>query len=215
MKFYYPIFGIFVIFVLWQAYERKKADKLSAKASEDFWQRESDANNVRRKPLDNEDYITIPDEILVETLLPDYQNLSDEESVKELSSINDTLASLKDKRILNLTGLTSTDIKEAYGVANLNTVSEYDDNYTLLVKTIARYGELLVSLNCQNQATVVLEFGIDILTDITVNYKLLVGFYTESGQTEKIEHLKEVANKLNSLNKNVILDILKSSSISG
>ena len=89
MKFYYPIFGIFVIFVLWQAYERKKADKLSAKASEDFWQRESDANNVRRKPLDNEDYITIPDEILVETLLPDYQNLSDEESVKELSSIND------------------------------------------------------------------------------------------------------------------------------
>ena len=215
MKFYYPIFGIFVIFVLWQAYERKKADKLSAKASEDFWQRESDANNVRRKPLDNEDYITIPDEILVETLLPDYQNLSDEESVKELSSINDTLASLKDKRILNLTGLTSTDIKEAYGVANLNTVSEYDDNYTLLVKTIARYCEILVSLNCQNQATVVLEFGIDILTDITVNYKLLVGLYTESGQTEKIEHLKEVANKLNSLNKNVILDILKSSSISG
>lgn len=214
MNFYYPIFGLFVIFTIWQAYERKKADKVSRKSSDDFWQRESDANTVRKKPLDNEDYIIIPDEIFVESLVPDYKKINDDDAVKELDSINNTLASLKDKRILNLTGLTATDIKEMYGVANLNIVSEYDDNYTLLVKNIARYGELLLSLNYQTEATKVLEFGIDSLTDITTNYKLLVGLYIENGQADKIEHLTEVANSLNSLNKNVILDILKASSIS-
>lgn len=214
MNFYYPIFGLFVIFTIWQAYERKKSDKVSRKSSDDFWQRESDANTVRKKPLDNEDYIIIPDEIFVESLVPDYKKINDDDAVKELDSINNTLASLKDKRILNLTGLTATDIKEMYGVANLNIVSEYDDNYTLLVKNIARYGELLLSLNYQTEATKVLEFGIDSLTDITTNYKLLVGLYIENGQADKIEHLTEVANSLNSLNKNVILDILKASSIS-
>lgn len=68
MKFYYPIFGLFLIFILWQAYERKKSDRKNREASDSFWQKEADANSVRKQSLDNEHYITIPENLLINNL---------------------------------------------------------------------------------------------------------------------------------------------------
>lgn len=207
MNFYYPIFGLFLIFVAWQAYERSKATRESAKASADFWQRETDANSVRRKPLDQEDYITISDELLLNNLCADAPNeiLSDE----LLISYSETLNSLMDKRILNLTGMTTTDIKMAYGVANLNEVTEYDENYTKMIQNIASYGTRLMDLNMNDEAIKVFEFGIDSLTDISTNYKHLAKLYISKNEPEKIHKLIETAEKLDSLMKASIIETLK------
>lgn len=202
MKFYYPIFGLFLIFVLWQAYERKKSDRKSQEASDSFWQKEADANNVRKQPLDNEHYITIPENLFIDNL---WENHPNDETLMELS---DTLYSLKDKRILNLTGMTSTDLKLKYGVANLNEVTTYDDNFTLMVKTIALYGEKLMELQNNDAAILVFQFGIDSLTDISSNYKYLAQLYKSNGEIEKIDSLIETANKLDSLMKNSIINTL-------
>lgn len=131
MNYYYPIFGLFLIFVAWQAYERNKSTKQSKAASDDFWTRESEANSIRKANLDNENYITLTDDMLIENLWPDYA--VDE----ELSRCSEILKTLMNKRILNLAGMTTTDIKLKYGVANLNELSTYDDNYTLMVQTLA------------------------------------------------------------------------------
>lgn len=200
---FFPIFSIFIVFIIWFTYERKKSDRLSKKNKDDFWQKEIDANNVRKQPLDTLDYITIDDKMLINNL---WSNHPDD---TELVNLSETLSSLKEKRILNLTGMTSTDIKLTYGVANLNEVASYDDNFTTYCKTIYAYGQRLADLENRDAAIFILEAGIDSLTDISGNYKLLAKLYIEKGTPEKITNLIDKASQLDSLMKNSIISALK------
>ena len=196
------IFLLFVIFVVWFAYERSKATRIEKSRKNEFWERENESNNTRRKNLDSLDYITIPDSLLLANLssaLPEDD---------ELTRCNDVLLSLKDKRIFNLTGKTTTDIKLMYGPANLEQLDEYDSNFTLFTKTIYAYGEQLHKLGFDDEAMKVLRFGIDSLSDISGNYKLLATLYVKYNQPEKVAELKEIAGGLDSLMKNTILHSL-------
>ena len=204
MNYIFPIFGCFLIFLAWFNYERKKASKLDKKKEEDFWQRETDANSVRRVPLDSLNYIKVPDSILLPSLSA--KNTDDEALLK----CNDELISLQDKRCFNLTGMTTTDIKMSYGPANVDALDEYDTNYIHLVKTIYEFGTRLTELDFIDDGIKVLEFGIDSLTDISGNYKLLADLYVKKNQPEKLNYLLETAEKLDSLNKNSIVAYVKS-----
>jgi hypothetical protein len=104
--------------------------------------------------------------------------------------------------------MTATDIKMEYGPANLAKLDEYDQNFTLFAQTIYAYGERLHTLGFDHEAMRVLRFGIDSLSDISGNYKLLATLYINYGQTNKISELKEAATKLNSLLKNSIIKYL-------
>lgn len=204
MKYYFPIFGCFLIFIAWFTYERNKTSKLQKKREEDFWQRETDANNVRRVPLDSLTYIKVPDSILLSSL-----SAKDTDDAT-LLQCNEELINLQDKRIFNLTGMTTTDIKLAYGPANVASLDEYDSNYIHLVKTIYQYGARLIELGLIDDGIKVLEFGIDSLTDISGNYKLLADLYVKKNQTDKLGYLLETAQNLDSLNKNSIITYIKS-----
>lgn len=204
MGYFFPVFFIlFVIFIAWAAFERKKSSRTDDERRDQFWQRESDANSVRRKPLDELPYVTIPNWILLSDLS---SSLPADDA--ELNRCNEVLISLKDQRILNLTGMTSTDIKMSYGAANLTQLDEYDQNFTLFAQTVYAYGDRLHNLSFDHEAMKVLRFGIDSLSDISGNYKLLATLYAKYGQREKISELKETAEKLNSLMKNSIIRFL-------
>ena len=82
MQFYYPIFGLFLIFVIWLAYERAKATKTQQKQTADFWERESAANNTRKKSLDDLSYITIPDDIFLDSVNESYNLCLDDQVLK-------------------------------------------------------------------------------------------------------------------------------------
>lgn len=192
-------FALFLIFLVWFAYERTKATHIEKSKKDEFWLRENEANNTRRKNLDSLEYIVIPDDILLANLSPALP------ADDELKRCNDILISLKEKRIFNLTGKTSTDIKLMYGPANLSQLDEYDSNFTLFSQTIYAYGEQLHKLGFDDEAMKVLRFGIDSLSDISGNYKLLATLYTKYNQPEKVEELKKIAGGLDSLMKNAIL----------
>ncbi len=203
MDFYYPIFFLFVIFLAWYAVKRSQVTKQEKQRREQFWQRETDANSVRRKSLDDLAYVKIPNYLL----LPDLSSRVPADD-PELMRCSDILQDLSGKRILNLTGKTTTDIKFMYGVANLAELDEYDSNFTLFAQTIYAYGDRLQSLGFDNEAITVLRFGIDSLSDISGNYKLLATLYAKYNQYDKIQELKIVAEKLDSLMKNSILRTL-------
>ncbi len=203
MDFYYPIFFLFVIFLAWYAVKRSQVTKQEKQRREQFWQRETDANSVRRKSLDDLAYVKIPNYLL----LPDLSSRVPADD-PELMRCSDILRDLSGKRILNLTGKTTTDIKFMYGVANLAELDEYDSNFTLFAQTIYAYGDRLQSLGFDNEAITVLRFGIDSLSDISGNYKLLATLYAKYNQYDKIQELKVVAEKLDSLMKNSILRTL-------
>ena len=201
---YFPIFFLLALtFTAWLAFERIKSSKQDEERVRAFWQRENDANNTRRKNLDTITYIKVPNWITLDALSSSLP--TDDE---ELNRCNDILNSLMSQRILNLTGMTSTDIKLEYGPANLAKLDEYDQNFTLFAQTIYAYGERLHTLGFDHEAMRVLRFGIDSLSDISGNYKLLATLYIKYGQGDKIPELKETAIKLNSLLKNSIIKYL-------
>ena len=204
MNGYFPMFFLLaLVFTAWLAFERIKSSKQDDERVRAFWEREREADGTRKKNLDTISYIKVPNWITLDSLSSSLP--TDDE---ELNRCNDILNSLMSQRILNLTGMTTTDIKLEYGPANINKVDEYDQNFTLFAQTIYAYGERLHTLGFDHEAMRVLRFGIDSLSDISGNYKLLATLYLKYGQQDKIPELKETAANLNSLLKNSIIKYL-------
>lgn len=191
---HFPLFTIFIIFIVWSYYEMHKSTRNDRKTQDDFWNREQTSNNVRRKRIDDSEYITIPDSIL-------NINSSNEDVVKHLASLRE----LKNKKILNLTGKTSTDIKELYGPANLNYVTECDDNFTSMCQVLSSLGTLLKEEGDLAQAAKVLEFAVNSKSDISSTYLALADIYLSTGKSEKIKDLISTASLLDSLMKDSII----------
>ena len=96
---------------------------------------------------------------------------------------------LAGKRLLNLTGKNNTELKEAYGVANLATMQAIGEDFDRLTVILKEYAEGLIAQNQLTDAIRVLEFGVAIGTDISQNYTLLGDCYQALGQTDKIGYL--------------------------
>ena len=117
-----------IILCLEILYHRKKDERESKNARKRFWEKEAEANSVRKKDITFLNYIDIPLESLPfihtdDDELNEYQNI-----VKDLAG----------KRILNLGGISNTDLKLEYGPANLPELMQYDDNYNTLTATLAK-----------------------------------------------------------------------------
>lgn len=192
------LFGIMIIFVIWLQYEIRRSKKLSNKGREDYWELEHQSNLVRRSDISNLAYIEIPINLLP---MSDYEDLT-------IASYRDTIRKLSDKKILNLTGLTNTEVKLKYGTANFNLLSEYDNNYTILVSFLHKWGERLYSQNYVNDAVSVLEFAISCLTDVSKSYKLLATIYIEQKTPEKIDNLITTLAKVKILHKDMVIEEL-------
>ena len=180
-------------------YHRKKDDNRIRKEKQKFWERESEANSVRKKDITFLDYIDVPLQSLPMEPCDD----------EEITEYQDTIRTLSHKRILNLGGQTNTDLKLQYGPANLPELTEYDNNYITLVNTLAKWGSRLISLERPDDAISVLEYGISVKTDVSRNYYLLADQYKKRNQPDKIDALIATAYQLDSIMRKSILSKLR------
>ncbi|MDE6620504.1 MAG: hypothetical protein K2K74_08480 [Lachnospiraceae bacterium] len=194
------IFASFPIICVFFAYALHNAKRKEQDIDREFWDREQRANFTRKKPLDDLNYITIPEELL--TMKPDIMT-------EELKSYLDDLNDLSSSKIVNLTGYTNTDLKLKYGTANINILSDYDFHYTNLVTLLQKLAELLHDSLEDDLAIKVLEFAVSTRTDVSKSYYLLAKLYQEQSTPEKIEQLITQAQSINSLMKDTIVDNLR------
>ena len=192
----FPCFAIFIVFIIWLTYERKKHEKTTIKSEEEFWAREAEANLVRRKPLDDLDYIVVPFDAL--PLQTDLEN-------DKISDAIRIIQTFQDKKAVNLTGLTNTDLKLEYGAPNIRILTEYDQNYTLLIRTLNQWGANLNQDGFEAEARTVYEFAASIRTDISQTYKELSQIYVAHNLTEQLLTLRETADTISSLMRDSIL----------
>jgi hypothetical protein len=190
-----PIFTIsVVVFAIVLKITMNKNERLRADTEADFWEREHQANFTRRQDISTLDYITIP-------LDKFPQNLGTESEKK--------LEELAQAKILNLTGISNTDLKMRYGVANLEVLTEYDNNFTLLVHALADYGKELSDAGRTADARTVLEYAVSIHADSKQIYTTLAGIYRDAGEPEKIAELIVSAESVSGLSRDGILSALK------
>lgn len=187
--------GLFIFFIFLLAYYRKKATRQQETVEADFWNRENEANHTRRQDISGLPYITIPLENFT-------MNICDSSELKELEA---ALADLSTKKVLNLGNQTNTELKLKYGAANLEELSEYEQNFTTLCTTLVSYAECLLKLGFCNEAQTVLEFGISCGSDHSQNYRMLADIYAEQNLAIKLQDLLAKANELNSPMKQAII----------
>ncbi len=200
MKF--PFFASFIIFIVVLTRALHRQNKAAEQKEKSFWERERLANSTRKKPLDNLNYITIPIETFPVTLLSDHETVAEcIRMIRELST----------QKIVNFTGYTNTDLKLEYGTANLPALSSYDQNYTLMVRTLQKWADCLWDAGYREEVLPLLEFAVQTSTDVSRTYYRLAELYRSKGQTERIEALLETAGTLHSANKNVIVRTLRES----
>lgn len=192
----FPFLASFILFIIVLTYILKKSEKAEKNALNEFWEKEQQANQTRKKNLDGLDYVEIPFQYIPKSLL------SDNDAVQDCMK---TLEALGKKKIVNLTGYSNTDLKLQYGTANLTVLSEYDENYTLYARTIYKLARIYYDNGYESNAAILLEKAIESGTDITGNYTLLAEIYQKKGEQEKIKRLIDSAGSLRSITqKNII-----------
>lgn len=179
----------------------RNRSRRSMKESQDaFWEKEQRANRTRKQDISNLDYIQIPLHTFPVGAYAD----------DTLAELEQTLQTLSSRKILNLSGISNTDLKLQYGAANLNILSDCDTDFTTLARTLSAYGEQLAALGHWQDAVTVLEFGIDCKTDISKNYTLLGMLYREHGEQGKLQELTDIVRNSDMLLKDSVLKQLES-----
>ena len=180
-------------------YAIRKARSKNDRADKAFWKREAEANNVRRKSLDDVEYLLVEPDKLPTDVLADDEVVSD--CIKNLRE-------LAEEKIINLTGMTNTDLKLKYGVANLTYLSECDNRYTTLIQTLQKWSEYLWEKGQTDAAVQIMEYEVSIKSDAPSIYRRLASYYSKRGEKEKIQSLIKTVEDMNLITtKSLIADL--------
>ena len=202
----FPFLASFIMLAVILNINMRRVSRKTEEREAQFWERERKSNNVRKKSLENLDYIHIPFD-----LLP-FDTAGDN---PVLQSAEEELRALSEEKIVNFTGITNTDLKLEYGTANITVLTQYDQNYTALVCALQKWGKELYDQGRYEDAAKVLEFSVKTRSDITAPDRILADLYrTKLGLNEdeiakKIDALIPIAKNLNSLSRTTILKILE------
>ena len=166
----------------------------------EFLALERKANLTPRKDISDLPYIKVP----IHELPLDVPTDSEETMERQ-----DTIRSMSNKQILNLTGMTNTELKLKYGAPNINILSSADANYTRLVQAISYLAADYMDHEHIEEARELLEYGVSIGTDSRKAYLMLASIYKEEGHPEKIPDLIKSALSIRSLLRDSIISSLE------
>lgn len=174
------IFILFVITLGILSYLRRKAEKAEAEKAEAFWSRERKANMTHKKDLTQLNYITIPASLLT----------APEDADAETASCYECLRSLAGQDIVNFSGRTNTDLKLAYGTANLPLLTEMGDRYDTMLITLTTLGKKLMEQDRDLEAIDALSFAVQCGSDISQQYVMLASLYKKHGLEAELSKLR-------------------------
>lgn len=189
-----------IIIAAFVALTRIRQRNSQQKTEKAFWTKEREANSVRRKSLESLAYIQIPLEQFPFDLMTDHPEVMDCQSM---------IRNLASEKIVNFTGITNTDLKLEYGTANITALTEYDQNYTLLVRSLQQWADILCDAGYLSEAQVLMEFAISTGSDISRTYYKLADIYASRGDFFQIEKLIKQAQDLPTLNRKTIVRTLQ------
>lgn len=194
------LFICFIVFIFWFRVKSKQADNKTNNPKEEFIRREHEANLTRKKDISCLDYLVVPGNALPFTTTDNEEEAHIQDEVKDILS----------RKILDLSGITNTELKLEYGAANLDILTEYDQNFSQLLRSLDKWGNFLYNqkhdINCAKQ---VLEYAISIGSDITGTYTTLARIYLEENEPGKVQSLIDKAENSNFFMKNSIVLKLK------
>lgn len=146
----FPFLIIFIVFCLMLHFYIRKDDRSQQQAIDDFFEKERQSNAVRKQDISKLDYITIP---------------VDKIPVKLETCTEKRIFELAEQPMLNLIGISNTDLKLEYGTANLELLSQYENNFLDFVALLPDYAAELSEAGEKETAIMLLEFAVSVNAD--------------------------------------------------
>jgi len=148
-----------------------------------YLKHEDEVNATRKKDISDLPYVQIPfDSLPLDITLNDSKNqLKITEYQKEFQRLAET-------KMLNLIGISNTELKASYGPANLELLGIYDMNYGKYLRTLHLYAQTIQE-EYPAKAIQVWEYAIALGTDISGTYEELGKHYLSQGRTEEFNTL--------------------------
>ncbi|MBR1743028.1 MAG: hypothetical protein IJ733_14400 [Lachnospiraceae bacterium] len=144
-----------------------------------FWEREAKANFARKRDISALDYFS-PDP----SRLP-FADEMDETEAERVAEVKNYSSG----KMMNLSGYSNTDLKEMYGAANLDELSEYDQRFQLFLRALSEWANYLFEKKEYVRAKTIYEYAIEIGSDISTVYINLGILYAKAGKTSKVDEL--------------------------
>ncbi len=185
-----PLFTTIVIvagfiFVFMKITSEKPGDGIRS-----FRERERRADSTLKQPLDNLPFIQVPIDSI-----PSPEPAINEKCAALLAELN----ALAGKKIVNLTGISNTDLKLTYGAPNLPILTEYDQNFTSLCMNLHELGSEYKLAGHEDEAIATFNVAVNVGTDISGTYTTLAEMYAEKGLYVEIQRLINCADNIRSL----------------
>lgn len=196
-----PSITILILVLNHNIRKNKNKDPQSVRS---YLSREDAANSTRRKDLSDLPYIEVP----LNTLPLDI-TLNDEKKQLKISEYIEEIQMLADKKMLNLIGISNTDLKEQYGPANLELLTMYDMNYSRYIRNLHLLAECIYHEHPE-QAVMIWEYCLSIGTDISGTYSSLAKHYKDKQDDENFAKLYDYIPDRNSISGKTILNKLDS-----
>lgn len=189
-----------IMILLWVLHHNIRKNRCSDKVEIDsFLSKEDEANAARKKDISDLAYIKVP----LDTFPFDI-TLNDEKKQMKISEYEAELRKLADAKMLNLIGISNTELKSSYGPANLELLTAYDMNYSRYLRTLHAFAETIYEEYPKN-AVAILEYCLTIGTDISGTYELLGNYYKEHNESQKFDALYEKIPIKDSISGKVIM----------
>ncbi len=181
----FPFLTGFMILIIVLAVLRARATRSEKERTDAFWEKENAANSARKVDLSTISYYEFHPEGLPAA----------PEQNPDLTDAYDAIMAASQKQMLNLNGISNTDLKLTYGPQNLDALTTYGDHFSELEEALLSYGTLLHEEGYLKESIAVLEKGILLPTDLTQNYIRLADYYEEAGKSTKKTDLLALAEK--------------------
>lgn len=187
------LFICFIVFIIWFRVKSKENAKTPT-WDESYWRKEREANFARKQDISNLEYIIIDTK-----RLPFREKCSEEEQ-----EIQNKLREVIKHPLLNLNNMSNTDIKITYGLANFEQLSSCDQNFLLLLRLLNQWGICLYESEHFDLAKQVLEYALDLDSDVSGTYLTLARIYLKEDSLDKIQFLIDRIDSTDSFMKNSI-----------
>lgn len=175
-----------VLFLILFKYRLNSIIRQERLQEEEYWRIEQAASLSANKSLEYLSFISIP--------LERFSFHSSDDT--KLSQLEEEIKNLSKEKICNLSGISNTDLKLKYGAKNLGILSEYDQNYSDLVRTLAEWSTRLFELDYDDDAIAVAEYAIECNSDVSKTYTTLAKIYKKHGQLDKLYDLIPIVETL-------------------
>ncbi|MCL2350487.1 MAG: hypothetical protein FWC67_03295 [Defluviitaleaceae bacterium] len=124
------------------------------------------------------------------------------------------VAGIADKKMLRFDQqYSNVQLKHMFGVANLEFVARYEENFTNFNHALRHWAEALIAAEQPDDARRVLEVSARSGSEISQTYTLLADIYAQQGNADGLEELKSLVEQSTLPGKNIVKQHLSSLSI--